>query len=104
MNELDSLTAPSGLFSPTYEPLNWKLSVRYFENDGKWNLKYISYSGDGKNYLLNTALNFDHTFVTTFIQKDQAKPIPFDERFGRYGNYSESKGLTEFRIFFKNMP
>ena len=81
LNEIDSLSAPSGLFSPTYEPLNWKLTVRYFEYGGKWNLKYISYSGNGKNYLLNTVLNFDNTFVTTSVEKDKVNPIPFDERF-----------------------
>ena len=57
-----------------------KVSINYVEYNGKWHVKYIAEQFVGINKKFKSNLNLSNEFITTEIENDSVKPIPFNER------------------------
>jgi hypothetical protein len=64
-----------------YIPGNTTANIGYIQQNGKYNLSYISYKSNGINTTTKTRVYKDIEYVTTAIQKDSVSPIPFDQQF-----------------------
>jgi len=53
--------------------------TRYFENNGKWYLSHVIINTSGENTKLNKKVLLQGVYVTTSLQTDSVKAIPYDQ-------------------------
>jgi len=64
-----------------YIPGNTTAKIGYVEQDGLYNLAYITYKTNGVNTASKKRIYKDIEYVTTAIKTDSVSPIPFSQQF-----------------------
>jgi len=68
----------------TYIPGNTTAKIGYVEQDGLYNLAYITYKTTGVNTASKKRIYKDIEYVTTSVKTDSVSPIPFSQQFDYY--------------------
>jgi hypothetical protein len=62
------------------KPVQSSIKINYKQQQEKWYLKQIAGNHQYENVRLNGSLSSRLNYVTTYMQTDSVKPIPFDKR------------------------
>jgi hypothetical protein len=68
--------------SPFYKHGASKSKVVYSKYNGKYHISYVTYTSEGYNVLLDKKDYHELEYITTSIQTDSVKPIPYADQFG----------------------